>query len=146
MNPILKNILAVISGVIVGSLVNNGLIMLGHAIIPPPGDTSTMEGLAESMLLFGPKDFIFPFIAHAGGTLVGAFIAAKLAANKQKVFALVIGGVFLLGGISMVSMLPSPIWYTILDLTVAYIPMAWIAWKLSTFGKSKGLPIENVND
>jgi hypothetical protein len=41
-------------------------------------------------------------------------------------FALAIGVFFLIGGIVNVFMLPSPVWFTILDLAVAYIPMAWL--------------------
>lgn len=131
MIPVLKNSLAVIVGIVVGAVVNGSLIELGYSIIPPPGDTSTMEGLAEAMLLFEPKNFLFPFLAHAVGTFVGAFIAAKIAVSKKKTFAFLIGGFFLIGGVSMVLMVPSPIWFTITDLALAYIPMAWIGWRLA---------------
>ncbi len=36
MNPILKNILAVLAGLIAGGLVNMGLIYAGRALLPPP--------------------------------------------------------------------------------------------------------------
>lgn len=35
MNPILRNILAVVAGIIAGSAVNMGIIMLSSSIIPP---------------------------------------------------------------------------------------------------------------
>lgn len=133
MNPILKNILAVILGCVFGSIVNMGIIMISGSIIPPPdgADVTTMEGLKASMHLFQPRHFIFPFLAHALGTFAGAFLATKLAANHHRKFALGIGFFFLAGGISSVVMLPSPIWFSILDLTLAYIPMAYLAWKLA---------------
>lgn len=132
MHPILKNILAVIVGLVVGSAVNMGLILIsGHVIAPPEGaDVTTMEGLEASMHLFEPRHFIFPFLAHALGTLVGALVAAAMAANNKMKFALGIGGFFLLGGISNVMMLPSPTWFAILDIVGAYIPMAWIGGKI----------------
>ena len=54
MNPILKNILAVVLGCIFGSLVNMGIIMISASIIRPPdgADVTTMEGLKASMHLF----------------------------------------------------------------------------------------------
>jgi hypothetical protein len=133
MNSTVKNILAVVSGLVIGSVVNMGLITISGSIIPPPEgvDNTTMEGLKESMHLFQPKHFIFPFLAHALGTLVGAFLAAKIAAARKMTFAMVIGVFFLVGGIVNVMMLPSPTWFSILDIVGAYIPMAWIGGKLA---------------
>ena len=132
MNPIIKNILSVIAGVILGSAVNMGIIMISGSIIPPPdgADVTTMEGLKASMHLFQPKHFILPFLAHALGTFAGAFLAGLLAVNHKMKFALGIGVFFLMGGIANTFMLPSPIWFTILDLGGAYIPMGYFAGKL----------------
>jgi hypothetical protein len=132
MNPILKNILAVIAGIVVGGAVNMGIIMISGSIIPPPegADVTTTEGLKASMHLFQPKHFIMPFLAHALGTLAGALVAGILAASHKAKFALGIGVFYLLGGIASVFMLPSPIWFNILDLVGAYIPMAYIAGKI----------------
>lgn len=134
MNPILRNILAVILGIIIGSIVNMGLIMISGSVIPPPegADVTTTEGLQAAMHLFEPKHFVFPFLAHALGTLVGAFVAALVAANHKMKFALVIGIFFLIGGIMSVFMLPSPTWFTVVDLVGAYIPMAWIGGLLAS--------------
>lgn len=133
MKPTIKNILAVITGLVIGSVVNMALIMISGSIIPPPdgADVTTTEGLKASMHLFEPKHFIFPFLAHALGTFVGAFVTAMIAANHKMKFAMAIGGFFLLGGISSVFMLPSPTWFTVLDLVAAYIPMAYLAGKLA---------------
>ena len=51
--------------------------------------------------------------------------------NYKMKFALSIGIFFLIGGTMNTFMLPSPIWFTVLDLAGAYIPMAWIGWKLA---------------
>ncbi len=132
MNPILKNILAIIAGAVIGSLVNMGIIMMSSSVIPPPGgaDVTTLEGLKSSMHLFEPKHFIMPFLAHALGTFVGAFVAATIAANNKMKFALTIGILFLAGGITNVLILPSPTWFSILDIGAAYMPMAYFAGKL----------------
>jgi hypothetical protein len=133
MQPILRNILAVIAGIFIGSLVNMGIVMISGSIIPAPdgADVTTMEGLKATMHLFEPKHFIFPFLAHALGTLVGALLAARFAANNHMRFALAIGVFFLIGGITSVYMLPSPAWYTVLDLVGAYLPMGYLGGKLA---------------
>ncbi|MFH1052049.1 MAG: hypothetical protein V1779_14100 [bacterium] len=132
MNLILKNILAVIAGLVVGSLVNMGLVMLGPMIIPVPEgvDVSSSESLAQSMHLFGFQHFIFPFLAHALGTLVGALSTSWLATSRKMLFAMIIGLFFLAGGITNIFILPSPIAFTIIDLVFAYIPMAWLGARI----------------
>jgi hypothetical protein len=131
MKPFIKNTLAVLAGIVTGSVVNMGIIMISGSVIPPPegADVTTMEGLQESMHLFRPKHFLMPFLAHALGTFAGSFLAAKIAANHKMKFALAIGCVFLAGGIINVILLPSPAWFTIVDVAGAYIPMAYIAGK-----------------
>ena len=45
-------------------------------------------------------------------------------------FSLGIGVLFLIGGITVNYMLPGPIWFAIVDIVLAYIPMAWIGGKI----------------
>lgn len=126
MKTVARNILALLAGVVIGSLVNMGLVNVGPMIVPFPegANVSTMEGLRDSMELFSPVNFLFPFLAHALGTLVGAFVAAKLAASHAGKFALGVGVLFLAGGIAAANMLGGPLWFIVTDLVVAYIPMA----------------------
>ena len=132
MNPTLKNILAVIAGLIVGGAINMGIVMISGSIIPPPPgtDMTTPEGIKAAMPLLEPKHFIIPFLAHALGTLVGAWVAAAIAATHKMTLATVIGGLFLLGGIGAAFMIPAPTWFIAVDLVLAYIPMAYLGGKL----------------
>jgi len=132
MNPILKNILAIVAGIVAGSIVNMAIITLSGSVIPPPegADVTTTEGLKASMHLFQPKHFLMPFLAHALGTFAGAWLAALIAVNHKMKFALGIGAFFLAGGIASVFMLPSPTWFTVVDLVGAYVPMAYLGGRL----------------
>ena len=127
MNPTLKNILAVIVGWLGGSILNMSLVQAGMAVFPieglPPGD---MEALAAVMPTLTTEHFIFPFLAHALGALLGGFLAAKMAASRKMTMALIVGGIFFIGGIAVSQMLPAPTWFTLTDLVLAYFPMAWI--------------------
>ena len=132
MKPLFRNIIAVIAGWLIGSAVNMGFITLGHSIYPIEGlDPNDMEAFAQVMPTLDAQYFIFPFLAHALGTLVGAIIAALIAANHKMKFALAIGVLFLLGGIAINIMLPGPLWFTALDIIMAYIPMAFIGGKIA---------------
>lgn len=132
MNPILRNILAVVAGVVLGGLVNAGLINFSPSIVPLPEgvDPNDIESIKANIHLYEFKHFLMPFLAHALGTLVGAFVAAKLAVSHQMKFALGIGAFFLLGGIMAISMIPGPTWFAVMDLALAYLPMGWLGGKL----------------
>lgn len=134
MNIIIRNISAVVAGIIVGSAVNMGLITMSGSIIAPPegADVTTTEGLKAALHLFQPKHFIMPFLAHALGTFAGALIAALIAGTHKMKFALSIGLFFLAGGIANTIILPSPTWFTLVDICGAYFPMAFLAGLIIT--------------
>lgn len=134
MNPVVKNILAFVAGIIVGGVVNSMIVSLNGVLIPLPegADVTSMEGLAASMSLFRPIHFLMPFLGHALGTFVGAFIVAKFAASHGSKLAYFIGLFFLGGGIYMVTQLPSPMWFNIVDVVFAYIPMSFLAIKMAS--------------
>ena len=137
MNPYVRNTLAVIAGLVLGSIVNMLLVKLGPLMVPLPdgADVSTPEGLAQSMKLFEPIHFLFPFLAHAIGTLVGAFVAAKIAVSHQFKFAMLIAILFLAGGIMAVNMFGGPLWFKITDLVLAYIPMGYLGARMAGSAK-----------
>jgi hypothetical protein len=130
---VFRNILAVVLGFLLGSFVNMGVLAAGHALMPPPAgfDGSSMEGVASTIHLLNPIDFIVPFLAHALGPLAGVFAAMFIAASARKTIAIILGVLFLLGGIAANVMIPAPAWYRIVDVVLAYVPMAWLGWKLS---------------
>ncbi len=132
MNPAFRNVLSIVLGIVIGSIINLAILKVSGNIIPPPdgADTTTTEGLKASIHLFQPKHFVFPFLAHAIGTLSGAFIAALIAAYNKMTMAMGIGVFFFVGGIATIFMLPSPMWFNMLDILLAYFPMAYLGAKL----------------
>ena len=128
MPRLLRNVLAVLAGFVIGAGVNTALITLSPSIIPPPAgvDVSSAESLAKAMHLFEPRHFVMPFLAHALGTLAGALAAYLIASTHRALIAYGIGAVFLFGGVAASFMIPAPAWFIALDLLVAYLPMAWL--------------------
>jgi hypothetical protein len=125
---ILRNILAVIIGAVLGGVVNMAIVVIGPRVIPVPAgvDMTTAEGVARAMPLLEPKHFIAPFLAHALGTLIGAVVAYLIAGSYKNVCAYIVGVLFLIGGVTACFLIPAPTWFMALDLIVAYIPMAWL--------------------
>ena len=134
MPKLLRNLLALVLGIAIGGGVNIALITLSPSLIAPPAgvDASSAESLSKAMHLFEPRHFIMPFLAHSIGTLAGALAAYLIAARYQTQIAYVIGAVFLCGGVAASFMIPAPAWFIALDLTIAYLPMAWLALILGT--------------
>lgn len=134
---ILKNTLAVLVGLTIGSLINGAIISISSTVIAPPKgvDVNTVEGLKAGIHLFEPKHFLVPFIAHAMGTFVGSILTTIIAVTHKLKFALAIGFIFLMAGIINVMILPAPVWFNISDLSLAYIPSAFLAYKLANKNK-----------
>ena len=134
MPNILRNVLAILSGIVIGGGVNMALITLSPSLIPPPAgvDVNNAESLSKAMHLFEPRHFIMPFLAHAIGTLAGALVAYLIAATYRSQLAYVIGAVFFCGGVAASFMIPAPAWFIALDLLVAYMPMAWLSIQIGT--------------
>lgn len=133
MNPIIRNVLAVIAGVVIGSFVNGEIIMLSGSVIAPPEgiDPNNMESIKAIIHLYQPVHFLFPFLAHALGTFAGALVAALIAASHKMSIAMLISLLYLAGGIYMVTQIPAPTWFAVSDLALAYLPVGWLAAKLA---------------
>jgi len=134
MNPILKNVLASLAGLVVMMAVNLGLvILLGNMFPPPEGvDINDVDSINDNLNRYSTFQLLMPFIAHAGGTLAGALTACKIASSHKLLIAMILAAVHFSGGVMMLSMLSnSPTWFNVLDLGLAYFPMAWIGYKLT---------------
>ena len=129
-----RNIIALIFGIIIGSIVNMAIISNGGAFIAPPEgvNPNDIESIKENMHLYTPIHFLIPFLAHAMGTFIGALITSLIAISIRMYLAIGVGFCFLIGGIMMVLMLPSPLWFNIIDLCLAYLPMGWLGWKIGS--------------
>ena len=114
MNPILKNILITVCGAFVGASVNMAIVMLGVSVVP----------------LMSPIHFLFPLLAHAGGTFVAAALIARFAASRHLQLAMIVSALFFVGGLQMIMELPSPLWFNAPDLVLAYFPMGWLGFKM----------------
>lgn len=130
MNPTLRNVLAVLLGATVCIFLNGLLLGLMHRLNPPP--TGFDPETPATYVLLQARHYVNPFIAHALPSLIGGLIAALVAASRKMTFALVVGGLHMLGGIIASFMIPAPVWYIVLDLAVAYLPMAWLGSRLAT--------------
>ena len=137
MRNFFRNFIALFGGAALGAFANGAIISLQPYILPLPEgvDPNNIESLTLAMETFTWENFIMPFMAHAIGTFVGAYFAVRVARQRQLFKAMAISGIFLLGGIQMVRILPAPLWFEVLDLTLAYLPMGGLAYHFAMRGK-----------
>lgn len=134
MRPLVRNVLAIFAGYAAGYAVNMSIILSsGLVVAPPPGaDMMTAEGIRAAIPLMTPMHFLMPFLAHALGTFVGGLVAALVAASHKMKFALAVGVLFLALGTVMIAMVGGPAWFVVLDLVVAFVPMAWLGGRIGS--------------
>lgn len=123
-----RYLLSLFVGLVLGSMVNMGVLLLGFQINPMPEglDVMNVEAYNKMAHLLKFHHYMTPFFAHAIGTFVGAYLAAKITLDRKMVLAILIGILFMLGGILEVQSRVTPMWFTILDIGIAYIPMAYL--------------------
>ena len=129
---IVINVLVVFVALYIGVRINMFLVKIGPKVIAPPEgfDLTTEEGLKAAMPLMQPQHFLFPYLAHALGTLLAATFVSLAARSQAFKLSMIPGFAFLIGGMIMVIILPSPWWFDALDLIGAYIPMAYLGYIL----------------
>jgi hypothetical protein len=122
---ILRNTLALTIGAAVGIILNGWLINISSSIIPLPEgvDPNNLDSIQTHIHMYSWK--------HALGTFVSAFIAAKIWLGNTMIPGYIFGLFFLIGGISMVYLIKSPIIPSLVDLVFAYLPMGWLGARLA---------------
>ncbi len=123
-----KQVFLLLLALVTGSIANMGVLsLIGWWIPSPIPADATPEVMAGLMKNFEWYHFPGPWLAHASGTFVGALVVRKWSAFPRA-FPLVVAGFFFLGGLAMVLMLPGTPWLFILvDLLLAYFPIAGLS-------------------
>jgi hypothetical protein len=127
----IRNLIAVVAGVVAGGIVVALVEGVGHMFYPPPAgvDVSDPKALAGLMDKIPVGAKIAVVVAWALGSLAGGCTAASFGTNRRTVLALAVGGVLLaLGGYSLVT-IPHPAWMMALGILLP-LPMAWMGSRL----------------
>lgn len=122
----LKKILAVVAGIIVGSICVWAVETLNHMLYPypegmKPGDMEGFKNYIETLPFLGKFMVI---IGYALGALVSGFIATKISKDGKPTAALICGIIFLVFTIYNMTVLPTPIWFWILGILVWTLVLA----------------------
>lgn len=104
--------------------------------MPEGIDVMNIENYNANAHLLDFKNYITPFLAHAIGTFMGAFVCTKMAVDRKLWLAMLIGILFFVGGAMEIYERSTPMWFILLDLIFAYFPMAYIAYYFANKNKN----------
>lgn len=116
----IRKILAVVAGMIVGSVGVWIIERLGHALYPfpaglRPDDLEGFKSYVESLPFMGKFIVI---LGYALGASLSGFISTKVAKDGKPTAAIICGIIFIFFTIYNMIMLPTPIWFWILGIAV----------------------------
>ncbi|MBL8795141.1 MAG: hypothetical protein JNM56_14625 [Planctomycetia bacterium] len=114
----LRSILAVVLGIIVGGITVGVVEFTGHTIYPPPPDldASNREALSAYIATAPIAVLLFVMAAWVLGAFTGGLVAAWIGRRAPVVHALIIGGFILLSGIASMLYYPHPAWFWVVGI------------------------------
>ncbi len=134
----LRIVLAVVVGMLAGFWIIMAGQMLGQKVYPPPPwlDIKDPASIGEAMKVIPTGALAIVLISWAVGTFIAAGIAARIAPTWKIGQGMIVGVLFLLSGISNMSMFPHPAWFWVVGV-VEFLPAAYLGAKLCAGSESK---------
>jgi len=134
---VLRNVAAVIAGLVVGMIVTLALIQLNTVFFPLPAgvdltDTAQMKNVIQGM---PAAAWILVVAALLGQAFVGGCVAARLSAPRPMMLAMIVGVLSLAGGSANAQMLSAPV-CTWIEMPF-YPVVAWLAGRTELAGRAR---------
>ena len=125
---ILRMILGIFVGLIVGNIAIMGLHYLSMIVYPLPEgtDMSDMNAIAEYVKIAPLGSLLMVMLAHIGGTFLAGLSTALV--SKKMLTVYIIGSFFTLAGIYNLYVLPHPWWFNL--EAILYLPAAVFGFNL----------------
>lgn len=107
-----RNILALITGIVVSIGFNLVLTSVSGVLYPPPAmmDLTDTEAFSRYVASLPALAIVLVLLAHLGGAFAGGWVAARLSISTPMTWALWVGGVAMVGGILNLFMIQHPVW------------------------------------
>ena len=130
MNPLLRKLLAIVGGVVVGGTVVALSETVGHSIYPPPADINVKdpEDLKRLLDVMPLQAKLLVVAAWFLGAFAGAWAAIRIGGENR--LGWTIGLVFAALSIMTVLSIPHPLWMTVCAIILPFVA-AWLAIRVS---------------
>ena len=108
----LRLIVAIVAGILVGSIFNGAVSALNLMLYPLPDGVNwvDVEAVEHYLANLPVMAYVIILIAHVGQSFVGSLVAAIIGKSFEMYVAIVIGTFSLIGGITNMMSLPLPAW------------------------------------
>ena len=128
----IRNILAVVIGVVAGWIVFTVIQAVLPFIFPPTVylDLNSQAAIEAYMASITPAMFAVVLAGYAIGSFIAGLLIGKVAESKGNVIPLVVGGFFMIGWILNLIMLPHPKWVAIVGFFM-FIPFTVLGKNLT---------------
>jgi hypothetical protein len=106
------NAVAVFAGLMVGAVVNMGLVAVSGTLFPAPAgaDLTDAAQLHAYIGSLPTAAFLLVMAAHLAQAFVGGAVAAKVATGRAWIPAMIVGALSMVGGLINLATLPGPAW------------------------------------
>ncbi|MCK9451946.1 MAG: hypothetical protein M0Q90_09670 [Bacteroidales bacterium] len=121
----LRNIIALLAGIIFGMLTIASIEYLGQELFPNPVNLVLDEEMYTNDLAYEMiplPSMLMVLLAYMLGSFIAGFTSAFI--SRLKSLALISGFILLLGGLVNVLLIPHPLWFIIFSLAL-FIPFAF---------------------
>ena len=133
----IRNIIAVVVGVIVGMVFNMAVVILNTAVlfpVPEGFNWNDPDAVGAYFTNLPLTAFLVVLVAHLGQAFFGGLVAALISRNAAMTVAMIIGVLSMLAGIANMMMVPNPAWMWI--EVPLYLVAAWFAGRIVLAVKS----------
>ena len=129
-NPLVRQILGVIAGVVVGGLVVFLVEFAGHSLFPPPPgtDLTNPEDVKRLMSLLPAGAFVMVLFGWFLGSLAGAWTANRIA--RTSIAGWIVAALFILLTAYNFTVIPHPMWMMAAGVVIPLVS-AWIASRVA---------------
>ena len=141
----IRTILAVVVGLVVGMAFNMGMVVLNTALHPMPEgvDFNDAEGMSTYIAGLPLMALVLILVAHVGQAFIGGLVAAAIGRSASMVAAMIVGVLSMLAGIANLMSMPLPAWMWF-EMPL-YLLAAWFAARIVLGWRAGKHPGEDSN-
>jgi hypothetical protein len=134
MTPLIRSILAVVAGLVAANLIMLAVTSVNsvlHPEIVKAVESNDPEALQTAIAAPGSIGaLLIVLAAWVLGSLAGGFVGARISQRAAVVHGLIVGGLFMAGGIANNLAYPPPLWFWVAT-GFAFLPAAYAGARLS---------------